>query len=193
MLGYIYRYRNKVNSKVYIGQTINLDRRKREHINDANRGSTLAFHSAIRKYGIDNFEFEVLHTVSGDENYVHIRLDELECKEILCHQSYTNGYNETMGGTTGNHLQGKDYKQLHTHICIVCEEVYRNKRKNSRFCSGKCEQKWRRANGVNLVESTCKECGKTIMVDKYSPNNFCSYSCSNKWNHRNVPHFSRRK
>ena len=26
MIGYIYRYRNKINSKVYIGQTINIEK-----------------------------------------------------------------------------------------------------------------------------------------------------------------------
>ena len=31
MFRYIYRYRNKLNGKVYIGQTIDIERRKSEH------------------------------------------------------------------------------------------------------------------------------------------------------------------
>ena len=31
MFKYIYRYRNKLNGKVYIGQTIDIERRKSEH------------------------------------------------------------------------------------------------------------------------------------------------------------------
>ena len=193
MIGYIYRYRNKINGKVYIGQTIHPDTRKREHLYDAKTGSTLSFHAALRKYGIDNFEYDVLHEVTGTDEFVRLRLNELECKEILSHNSYLLGYNETEGGYEGTHLVGKDYKQSYPHECIVCGEYFESKRKNSRFCSGKCEQKWRRDNGVNLVDSICKECGKKIKVDKYSPNDFCSYSCANKWNHKNTPHFGRRK
>ena len=34
MFRYIYRYRNKLNGKVYIGQTIDIERRKSEHLSE---------------------------------------------------------------------------------------------------------------------------------------------------------------
>lgn len=193
MTGYIYRYRNKINSKVYIGQTINIDRRKREHKNDAYRGSNLAFHRAIRKYGLDNFEFDILHEISGDDNYVHIALNELESKEILAHNSYKFGYNETMGGYDGSHLVGKDSKKLYSHTCINCGKQFCNKRKIAKLCSNKCKSKWRRLNKLDLIESVCIECGKPIFINKYKKTKFCSYTCSNKFNHKNLPNFGRKK
>ena len=66
MFRYIYRYRNKLNGKVYIGQTIDIERRKSEHLKDAERGTGFVFHRALRKYGIDCFDFDVLHVIEGD-------------------------------------------------------------------------------------------------------------------------------
>jgi group I intron endonuclease len=60
MKGYVYIYTNKVNSKVYIGQTINLYNRKIQH---KNAKDNLPFHCAIRKYGLYNFDYSVLKTI----------------------------------------------------------------------------------------------------------------------------------
>lgn len=194
MVGYIYRYRNKVNGKVYIGQTTRSPTtRKCEHLADIRRGSNLYFHNAIRKYGESSFEFDILHQIEGDETYVELRLNELEIKEILCHNSFIAGYNLTKGGHTGHHLKGVDFKKVYDHVCVICDSEFTTKNKNSRFCSGACEQKWRRQNKVNMVPGNCMECGKAIQVDKYCPTKFCSYSCSNRWNHKHCPHFGTRK
>lgn len=57
--GFIYLVRNKVNGKVYIGQTIQtVEVRWARHKYDALRGSTTPFHIAIRKYGADAFTVE---------------------------------------------------------------------------------------------------------------------------------------
>ena len=49
LYGIIYKYTNKINKKVYIGQTINESRRKREH---REAKGDYPFHRAIRKYGL---------------------------------------------------------------------------------------------------------------------------------------------
>ncbi len=53
----IYKVVNKVDGKIYIGQTVgNLNRRKSEHLNDAKVGRYDSyFHNALRKHGKDNF------------------------------------------------------------------------------------------------------------------------------------------
>ena len=56
----IYKATNKVNGKVYIGKTsAKLSVRKRQHTSDTySKNSKTVFHSAIRKHGINNFEWE---------------------------------------------------------------------------------------------------------------------------------------
>lgn len=57
------------------------------------------FHNAIRKYGIDNFDKEVLECIEMDDK-VELKkaLDTLEMKYIEKYDSLNNGYNSTLGG-----------------------------------------------------------------------------------------------
>ena len=60
MIG-IYLIRNKINNKVYIGQSIDIEGRWKDH---KVRKDESAIHLAIQKYGVENFEFEVLQECS---------------------------------------------------------------------------------------------------------------------------------
>lgn len=93
-LSIIYIYTNKTNGKSYVGQTINPGDRKASHIRDAMSGRlNTHFHCAIRKYGIDAFEYNVLETdIENDA------VDDRERYWIQKYDSYKNGYNETLGG-----------------------------------------------------------------------------------------------
>lgn len=89
---YIYKITNKINNKCYIGQTTDYVRRFREH---KNMGSGFeenkVLYKAFKKYGIENFEFEVIEDKTPDYN-------EREKYWIKYYDSYNNGYNETLGG-----------------------------------------------------------------------------------------------
>ena len=92
----IYKATNKVNNKSYIGQTIyKLRKRQLQHIRATfNHDSTTKFHNAIRKYGIENFIWEVIDDTAKT-------IDELNEKEINYIKDYdvmNNGYNMTTGG-----------------------------------------------------------------------------------------------
>ena len=99
---YIYKYTNKINGKVYIGQTNNLQKRfnghKSEAFNPKSKGYNLPFHCAIRKYGIKNFIYEVLEEIEDGESQDFI--NDREIFFIAFYHSLTteNGYNLTMGG-----------------------------------------------------------------------------------------------
>ena len=59
----IYKITNKINNKIYIGLTkTGLELRWKKHLQASfsNRSDNSIFHKAIRKYGIDNFDKEIL-------------------------------------------------------------------------------------------------------------------------------------
>ena len=99
MNGTIYLLRNKVNSKIYIGQTRRtLSERIKDHCSKRSKQSTIITR-AIHKYGIDNFDIEVLDTNIPSQK----QLDELEILYISCFKSRVpSGYNATDGGYSGN-------------------------------------------------------------------------------------------
>ena len=58
---YIYIIRNFINDKVYIGQAINPDQRFKGHIQAKDRKQySSAIDGAIKKYGVENFYYEVI-------------------------------------------------------------------------------------------------------------------------------------
>jgi len=66
----IYKATNTINGKVYIGQTtISLQERKGDHLRKAlKHGSKNHFHSAIRKYGMEVFTWEIIdHAKTREE------------------------------------------------------------------------------------------------------------------------------
>ncbi len=91
-IGVIYRIRNKVNGKCYVGQTVMLNPKRRLQ---AHARSTAPIGRAIRKYGLENFEFQVIDWALTKE-----WLDKKEIAAILYSNSRTtsNGYNLTDGG-----------------------------------------------------------------------------------------------
>lgn len=95
MKGNLYKITNIVNGKIYIGKTYtSLDIRWKRHINDAfrNDGKNTKFQNAIRKYGPENFKIELIAQFEEGE------LEQKEIEYIKIYDSYTNGYNSTLGG-----------------------------------------------------------------------------------------------
>ena len=91
----IYKVENKINGKIYIGQTIRtLEKRKSDHINDTFKGSSLPFHNAIKKYGQYNFGWKILEECNS--------IEELNEKEEYWIRKLNtispNGYNLRYGG-----------------------------------------------------------------------------------------------
>lgn len=89
MISGIYKIENLINGKKYIGQSIDIQRRFNEHKRDKDN---CRIHQALRKYGINNFSFEVV------EECPTILLDEREKYWIKYYDSFNNGYNATTGG-----------------------------------------------------------------------------------------------
>ena len=96
----IYKIENLTNGKVYIGQSIDIDKRIKHHFteaafNEANIEYDTPIHQAIRKYGIDNFKVDIL------EECLRADLDAREIYWIKYYGSFppsaNKGYNLTAG------------------------------------------------------------------------------------------------
>ena len=97
--GVIYMFRNKINGKCYVGQTVNERERYLAHKNP-NRNDSV-FHRAINKYGFDNFEYKVLFRIHcNNEQDLKNTLNIKEIISIKYFKSFIeeNGYNVTKGG-----------------------------------------------------------------------------------------------
>ena len=116
-MGYIYKITNKINNKVYIGQTItSIHSRMLKHYSRSRVGTNITgIDAAIRKYGQENFKVEQLCQCPDED------LDFQEQFYINKYDSFNNGYNLTIGGqkeTTSLNLDNqeviKKYEELST-------------------------------------------------------------------------------
>jgi group I intron endonuclease len=118
----IYKIENLVNGKVYIGKSKDIERRWKQHkknMNKPERREPIYF--GLRKYGIENFSFEILKECPKED------LNDFECFYIRLYCSWNRkyGYNVSLGGDSNNYcfdetkekiskkLKGKSYEELY--------------------------------------------------------------------------------
>lgn len=94
-MGVIYKATNLVNNKSYIGQTKNFEKRKKQHLKAKD---DYVFHQALRKYGKDNFLWEIIEECADE------LLDDKEIYWIDCYRTFDSGYNMTSGGDNADAL-----------------------------------------------------------------------------------------
>jgi group I intron endonuclease len=102
MIGYVYRATNKINNRVYIGQTVDLEKRKIKHILESRSGwGCWYFHNALRKYGESNFEWDVVEKIEAG-SYDELKRNLCDRERYYIKEFKTNyrdgGYNLTSGG-----------------------------------------------------------------------------------------------
>lgn len=92
-IGLIYLIENLVNSKVYVGKTYrSVEQRWKEHIKDSLRYPDRLLYKAFSKYGIENF------IITEIAKYAQDILEEKEKEFIHFFNSFSEGYNNTLGG-----------------------------------------------------------------------------------------------
>lgn len=105
-MSYIYVIANKINSKVYIGKTIDLQKRWTRHKYFARKGIRRHLYNAMRRYGVDQFVMSVVEEcedaiVNDREKYWISHFNSMD-REF--------GYNRTSGGDGGNTWELNQHK-----------------------------------------------------------------------------------
>lgn len=123
---YVYKIENKINKKIYIGQTNNLDRRMQEHKHDERNNHPI--HNAIKKYGWENFEVSVL--------YYGVNYNEKEKEYIKLYKSNRKeyGYNITAGGQDSSGENNPQSKLSQSEVYQIISDLKGN---NSIECIAK--------------------------------------------------------
>ena len=108
-MGFIYKITNIISKKVYIGQTKEVDPIKRWKGHQAafskNAGCP-ALRDAVKKYGIENFKFEVIIICFDEDRFKY------EKEYIIKYNSLIpNGYNILEGGIGGRGFKGKKHTE----------------------------------------------------------------------------------
>lgn len=92
----IYKITNTINGHAYVGQSICIENRwadeKARAFNPNSESYNSTLSKAFRKYGVDNFTFEILEMCSREQ------LNEKEKEYIALYDTYRKGYNATTGG-----------------------------------------------------------------------------------------------
>jgi group I intron endonuclease len=152
----IYKITNKVNGKIYVGQSKkSIEDRFQRHIKAARKKCNRYLYDAMNHYGYDNFIIEVIETDIEKE-----QIDEREqfwIKELST--LMPNGYNMTKGGGGGYTVEFWDEERK--------KEWYRNQGNKRR---GKRPPEWRESirQASFLREQSKNQETKKIISDKIS-------------------------
>lgn len=169
MIG-IYCITNKINGKIYVGQSINIEQRWKAHRtkpynpNDPQYDSF--FYRAIRKYGIENFEFSILEQCSEE------LLDERECYWIDKLNSFSAGYNLTPGGG------GKTFSKLKEEEVNTIINLLQSSSLSQEEIAKRFNISQRSVSSINLGQTWQKNCLTYPLRKKSSSQYYCP-QCGN--------------
>ena len=152
-MGYIYCITNLINSKKYIGQTVNsIQERWKDHCRARkyHKRKNAPLYDAFDKYGIENFKIEELEYVNDNS-----KLSDREIYWIKELQTYgRNGYNATKGGegtTLYDHTEIIELYNLGYSTQQIADKIH---------CSQTNVDKVLRSNGI-------KSRGRSKMVEQW--------------------------
>lgn len=121
-MGYIYKIVNKVNNKCYIGQTIrHYGQRWRNHRSETFNVNSAKYdyplYRAIRKYGLENFDFIIIEECNNKI------LTEREIYWTKYYNSVNNGYNQQYGTLFKDSIHTDINKELILSLFILKKSI----------------------------------------------------------------------
>lgn len=113
----IYKIENKLNGRIYIGQSVNIENRWREH-KRGKQSPNMVISRAIKKHGSNSFMFDIIEICSKEE------LNMKEIYWISFYNSYKIGYNSTTGGDSPT--DSKSNKLTNENVNQIKKELINN-------------------------------------------------------------------
>lgn len=141
----IYEIKNKINGKIYVGQSNDIDRRFIEHCSPTRYlTSHIPVEWAIHKYGKNNFEFKILEECHVNE------LNEKETFWIKKLNTVEKGYNCNEGGDCGTRGERNPNAKLSLEDVLFIRKVYDDRTMSCKECYKlfKDKVKWHSFQGV---------------------------------------------
>ena len=174
----VYKVTNKINGKVYIGQTIHsLEYRKSGHERDARceKKTTVMFHNALLKYGYDNFNWEVLKECTSQEELDYY--EDFYIKEFDT-LNKEKGYNLKSGEKLGVVFTD----EVKTKIGETTKLKWQNEECATKMLEGlrKGTETVKQKAFENFVDFECPHCHKVIKVKPWEAKSkkYCSQECA---------------
>ena len=198
MIG-IYKITNP-NGKIYIGQSIDINRRFNEYKKLQCSQSKKLYYS-LQKYGIENHKFEIIEECTTDQ------LNGKEEHYILLHNSHVKGLNIKLaskpswtGKKRPEHSKmlkekgcGFQYTRTEQHknnMSDIMKEVWSKKRNDiiQKIKANKIGKKTKsvRCNETGLIYSSIKECSEQMNISKGV---ICSF-VKGKYKYNNIKGFT---
>ncbi|MCU5706140.1 GIY-YIG nuclease family protein [Bacillus wiedmannii] len=146
----IYKITNKINGKCYIGQSLDIPKRWENH-KCMNGNHSYPLYLAFKKYGLDNFSFEIIERCSKEE------MEHLEYYYILLYDSTNHGYNQTL--QTKNPLLDKEIMERAIENMTIQHRTKEHREKQSKISTKLWEDEEYRAKvtrAINSIESKNK-------------------------------------
>lgn len=179
MIG-IYKFTNRITGESYIGQSRDIHKRYIQHkcrheicLHEEAPKEDTYFHSMLRHYGFNNFDFEVIE---------ECRIDELNDKEIyyikFLNTLYPNGYNIERGGNLPHPNKFDSYEAVEEVIELLKTSTKSNieigkiygvsDQTISDINNGRIWRKddlsypIRQTNKLHTIKYYCSKCGKEL-------------------------------
>lgn len=133
---YVYYIENIINGKIYIGKTFHPEKRWTEHQDlSKSKRPNQYIHKAIKKYGIQNFSFQVFEVLNSDEESSEVEkfwIRNLKEQGIVL-------YNLTDGGdgSLGRKLSNESLKKMSNSIKNLWDKNHFSRDKMSSIHKGK--------------------------------------------------------
>lgn len=174
------------NQKSYIGQTrFSLEKRKLQHLKKSNGKYNVIFIKAIRKYGWENVQWEIIENNISDINI----LNEREQFNILKYDTFMpNGYNMTLGGdgSLGKQVSQITKKKLRdANIGKKLTNKHKNKISNSHIGLKHTKETKEIIGQYNKIRKNkiCINCNRKFKATRNQI--YCCFNCGQKHRRKN--------